>query len=153
MNTIATLLSPERILVRCDATIKKRVFELAAQLFADQGIETAAIFDALFAREKLGSTGLGQGIAIPHGRMDGLSHALGAFIRLEQPIDFDAPDGRPVNQLFILLVPTDANQQHLQLLAELAQRFSNAHFRTQLDAADTPQAIADLFAAAAPATA
>lgn len=148
MNAIAALLSPERILPRCDTTSKKRAFELAAQLFASQGLNPTSIFDALFAREKLGSTGLGQGIAIPHGRMNGLSHATGAFLRLVQPVDFDAPDGRPVSQLFVLLVPTDANQQHLQLLAELAQRFSNAEFRAKLDAASTPEAIAALFSAA-----
>ena len=78
------------------------------------------MFDSLFAREKLGSTGLGQGIAIPHGRIKGLKDALGAFVRPRQPIPFDAPDGKPVSLVFVLLVPEQATEKHLQILSELA---------------------------------
>ncbi len=106
-----------------------------AALAASGGIARAAIVDALTAREKLGSTGLGQGIAIPHGRIRGLKNARGAFLRLAQPISFDAPDGRPVSQVFVLLVPEQATERHLELLSELAQMFSERSFRERLAAA------------------
>jgi len=80
------------------------------------GMPRASIFDSLFAREKLGSTGLGQGIAIPHGRIKGLKQAAGAVIRLQTPIPFDSPDGKPVTLLFVLLVPEQATEEHLQIL-------------------------------------
>jgi mannitol/fructose-specific phosphotransferase system IIA component (Ntr-type) len=92
------------------------------------------VYDALFAREKLGSTGLGQGIAIPHGRIKGLKAPVGAFVRLVNGVQFDAPDGKPVGLIFVLLVPEAANEHHLQLLSELAQMFSDREFREQLAA-------------------
>src|SRR5574340_70165 len=92
------------------------------------------------------ATGLGQGIAIPHGRIKGLKEATGAFLRLATPVQFDAPDGKPVSMLFVLLVPEQANEQHLQLLSELAQMFSERHFREALSSAPDSAAIHDLFA-------
>src|SRR5574337_734686 len=112
----------------------------------NQGIHRSTVFDSLFARERLGSTGLGQGIAIPHGRIKGLKEATGAFLRLATPVQFDAPDGKPVSMLFVLLVPEQANEQHLQLLSELAQMFSERHFREALSSAPDSAAIHDLFA-------
>jgi PTS system nitrogen regulatory IIA component len=100
----------------------------------------------LFAREKLGSTGLGQGIAIPHGRIKGLKTPIGAFVRLAAPVQFDAPDGKPVDLVFVLLVPEAANEHHLQLLSELAQMFSDKSFREQLAAAADAAALHGLFA-------
>ena len=88
--------------------------------------------DSLFAREKLGSTGLGKGVAIPHGRVKGLKQAAGALVRLKAPIPFDAPDGQPVSLAFLLMVPDRATDQHLQILSELAEMFSDGAFRTQL---------------------
>lgn len=106
MNLIAKLLPPANVVVGLEASSKKRAFEQAGLLFENNhGIGRSTVFDSLFAREKLGSTGLGQGIAIPHGRIKGLKDALGAFIRLAEPVPFDAPDGRPVAMLFVLLVP------------------------------------------------
>ncbi|MGA9393847.1 MAG: PTS sugar transporter subunit IIA, partial [Azonexus sp.] len=93
------------------------------------------------------STGLGQGIAIPHGRIKGLKQAAGAFLRLATPVPFDSPDGRPVNLLFILLVPEQATEEHLQILSELAQRFSERPFREKLLAAPDPAAVVALFQA------
>ncbi|MNT49860.1 Nitrogen regulatory protein [compost metagenome] len=87
----------------------------------------------MFAREKLGSTGLGQGVAIPHGRIKSLKEATGIFIRLKAPIPFDAPDGKPVSLLFVLLVPEQATDIHLQVLSELAQRFSSKALREQMN--------------------
>ena len=104
------------------------------------------MFDSLFAREKLGSTGLGQGIAIPHGRIKGLDHTLAAFVRPRQPIPFDAPDGKPVGQIFVLLVPEQATEEHLQLLSELAGMFTERSFRDQLAATSDAKGLHRLFA-------
>ncbi|MBT9497637.1 MULTISPECIES: PTS IIA-like nitrogen regulatory protein PtsN [Zoogloea] len=147
MNLIAKLLPPANVVVGLEASSKKRAFEQAGLLFENNhGIGRSVVFDSLFAREKLGSTGLGQGIAIPHGRIKGLKDALGAFIRLSEPVPFDAPDGRPVSLLFVLLVPEQANEHHLQLLSELAQMFSDRSFREQLMSAPDALAAHALFA-------
>jgi PTS system nitrogen regulatory IIA component len=133
MSLISQLLPLSNVVVDLDASSKKRVFEQAGLLFENnQGIARSTVFDSLFTRERLGSTGLGQGIAIPHGRIKGLKDAAGAFLRLATPVQFDAPDGRPVNMLFVLLVPEQANETHLQLLSELAQMFSDREFREAL---------------------
>ncbi|MCK9989134.1 MAG: PTS IIA-like nitrogen regulatory protein PtsN [Rugosibacter sp.] len=147
MNRIAHLLSPDYVIASLDASSKKRVFEDAGILFENQqGIARSVVFDALFAREKLGSTGLGQGIAIPHGRIKGLKKPLGAFFRLATPVPFEAPDGQAVSHIFVLLVPENANEQHLQLLSELAQLFSDRAFREQLTLAADAAALYRLFA-------
>ena len=148
MNPLTNILSVSQILLDLDVGSKKRVFEQAGALFeAHLGLARSIIFDSLFAREKLGSTGLGQGVAIPHGRIKGLKHAAGAFMRLATPVPFDSPDGRPVNLLFILLVPEQATEEHLQILSELAQRFSDRNFRESLQSAADPAAIVTLFQA------
>ncbi|MFT3760696.1 PTS IIA-like nitrogen regulatory protein PtsN [Thauera sp.] len=138
MSLISQLLPLSNVVVDLDASSKKRVFEQAGLLFENnQGIAQSLVFESLFARERLGSTGLGQGIAIPHGRIKGLKDAAGAFLRLAAPVQFDSPDGKPVNLLFVLLVPEQANETHLQLLSELAQMFSDREFREALlDAPD-----------------
>lgn len=138
MSLIAKLLPETNVLLDLELGSKKRVFEHAGLVFENhQQIGRAQVFDSLFAREKLGSTGLGQGIAIPHGRIKGLREAVGAFIRLGTPVQFDAPDGKPVSLLFVLLVPEQATEHHLQILSELAQMFSDKAFReTLLKAAD-----------------
>ncbi len=147
MNQIASLLSADNVVADLDASSKKRVFEQVGLLFENhQGIARSTVYDALFAREKLGSTALGLGVAIPHGRIKGLKAAVGAFVRLATPVQFDAPDGKPVNLVFVLLVPEAANDQHLQLLSELAQMFSTRSFRDQVGAAADAPAIHALFA-------
>lgn len=146
MNLIASLLSPENVLVDLDASSKKRVFEQAGLIFENnQALARSTVFDSLFARERLGSTGLGQGVAIPHGRIKGLKEATGAVIRLKTPIPFDAPDGKPVSLLFVLLVPEQATEQHLQLLSELAQLFSDVQFRERIADAQDAAAVHALF--------
>ncbi len=146
--TIADLLPPANVLLGLDAPSKARLFEAVGTLFeTNSGLSRALVVGSLSAREKLGSTGLGQGIAIPHGRIKGLAEAQGAFARLATPIAFDAPDGKPVGQVFVLLVPEHATEQHLQLLSELAQMFSERPFRDQLAAADSAEAVHDVFAA------
>jgi nitrogen PTS system EIIA component len=133
MNLIAKLLPPSNIVLGLDVTSKKRLFEQAGLLFENnQGVARSLVFDSLFARERLGSTGLGQGVAIPHGRIKGLKEPVGAFVRLAQAVPFDAPDGKPVNLVFVLMVPEQATDRHLQILSELAQMFSDRELRERL---------------------
>ena len=133
MNRIAKLLPARNVLLDLQVSSKKRVFEQVALLFENEhGIERGKVFDSLFARERLGSTGLGQSVAIPHGRIKGLKEAVGAFIRVASPVPFDSPDGKPVNMAFVLLVPEQATEQHLQILSELAQMFSDRELRERL---------------------
>ena len=147
MSLVAKLLSPSHVLIDLQASSKKRLFEQAGLLFENHdGIGRALVFDSLFAREKLGSTGLGQGVAIPHGRIKGLKEALGAFIRLTQPIPFDSPDGAPVTLVFVLLVPEKATEKHLQILSELAQMFSDRALREAMSSAPDAAALFQLVA-------
>lgn len=146
MSLISKILPLENILLDAESTSKKRVFERVGLLFENsQKIARSQVFDSLFAREKLGSTGLGQGVAIPHGRIKSLRDAVAAFVKTDSPIPFDAPDGAPVNMIFVLLVPERATDLHLQLLGELAQMFSNAAFRERLMASNDPATIHQMF--------
>ena len=141
MSLISRLLPFANISLDLDVTSKKRVFEHVGLLFENAlGIGRGQVFEALFARERLGSTGLGHGVAIPHGRIKGLREATGAFVRTCGPIPFEAPDGNPVNLIFVLLVPEKATDLHLQILSELAQMFSDKEMRAQLAA--LPEALA-----------
>ncbi|AWI52342.1 PTS IIA-like nitrogen-regulatory protein PtsN [Aquabacterium olei] len=133
MNRLAAILTPGQVLVDVDASSKKRVFEQAGLLFENQNaIARAIVTDNLFARERLGSTGLGHGVAIPHGRIKGLKNPLAAVIRLSQAIPFDAPDDEPVNLLIFLLVPEAATQRHLEILSEIAELLSDRELRDRL---------------------
>ena len=146
MNPIAALLPASNIIVDLDVASKKQFFTAVGGVFErSAGLPQASVAASLAAREKLGSTGLGQGIAIPHGRIQRLRQAVGAFVRLREPIAFDAPDGKPVDQLFVLLVPEQATDQHLQLLSELAQMFSERAFRDRLSTSRDAAALADAF--------
>ena len=136
MSLIADLLPASNVVIDLDVASKKRVFEHVGLVFENnQNIGRSQVFESLFAREKLGSTGLGQGIAIPHGRIKDLKDAVGAVVRTRQPVPFDAPDGQNVSIIFVLLVPDRATDMHLQILSELAQMFSDKPFREQLLAA------------------
>ena len=148
MNLISQLLPLSNVIVDLDVASKKRVFEQAGLLFENTNqIARSQVFDSLFAREKLGSTGLGQGVAIPHGRIKGLREAVAALVIMKEAIPFDAPDGQPVNIACILLVPEKATDKHLQILSELAQMFSDKQFRESLlhskDAAEIHKLIVD----------
>lgn len=147
MSHLSKLLTSENVALDLEASSKKRVFEQAGVLFENNlGIARSTVFDSLFARERLGSTGLGQGVAIPHGRIKGLKEATGAFLRLGVPVPFDSPDGKPVSLLFVLLVPEQATEHHLQILSELAQRFSDRNCREALTAASDAHAVVRIFA-------
>ncbi|MEW5942880.1 MAG: PTS sugar transporter subunit IIA [Pseudomonadota bacterium] len=133
MELIAKILPAGNVLADLDAGSKKEAFEKIGRLFEDgQHIAAAKVTDSLLAREKLGSTGLGHGVAIPHGRLKALREAVAAFVRLKNPIPFEAPDGKHVSLLFILLVPERATDLHLQILGELAQMFSDRQLRERL---------------------
>lgn len=148
MSLIADLLPETNLVLDLEITSKKRLFEQAGLLFENhQNIARSLVFDSLFSREKLGSTGLGQGVAIPHGRIKGLKEAIGAFVRLKSPVAFDAPDGKPVQLVFVLLVPEQATETHLQILSELAQNFSEREFREALLAAPSVSEARALFVA------
>ena len=139
MNLIAKLLPPSNILLNLDVSSKKRVFEQVGLMFENnQGIARSTVFDSLFAREKLGSTGLGQGLAIPHGRVKGMRDAIAGFVRLANPVQFDAPDGNPVKLAMVLLVPEQATEVHLRILSELAQMFSDRELREALATIEDP---------------
>ena len=154
MNRVSKLLPLANITVGLDASSKKRVFEQAGLLFENnQGIARVRVFDSLFARERLGSTGLGEGIAIPHGRIKGLKEAVAALVRLDEPVAFDAPDGKPVNLLLFLLVPEQATQQHLEILSEVAEMLSDRTMRETLLTATDPQALHQALEAWQPARA
>jgi PTS system nitrogen regulatory IIA component len=131
---IADLLSPERVLSCKDIVSKKRLLEQLSALLAGSSLQLSRheIFDALLNREKLGSTGLGKGVAIPHGRMAGLERPLCAFVKLDSPVDFDAADDQAVDLVFSLLVPEDSTEEHLQVLSTIAEIFSNPGVCTAL---------------------
>lgn len=142
-----TILSPELTFCNVSGGSKKRLLETAARLIAEKlpGLNANHIYDALIAREQLGSTGLGDGIAIPHCRIPRCEHTVGSLIKLDKPVDFDAVDNKPVDLLFFLLVPENTLAGHLEALRTLAENFSNPEFCRRLRAADTD---ADLYAAA-----
>lgn len=145
MNRLAAILPAENVLVGVDATSKKRVFEHAGLLFENkQAIARATVTDNLFARERLGSTGLGHGVAVPHGRVKGLKNPLAAVIRVEHPIPFDAPDEEPVSLLIFLLVPEAATQRHLEILSEIAELLSDRELREKLKAEADPAVVHQL---------
>ena len=148
MNRLASILPPAQVLVSLDATSKKRAFEEAGLLFEGlHGLSRALVTDSLFARERLGSTGLGHGVAIPHGRIKGLKSPMAAVFQLAAPIGFDAPDEQPVVLLIFLLVPEAATQKHLEILSEIAELLSDATLREKIkssaDAAELHGMIAD----------
>jgi PTS system nitrogen regulatory IIA component len=141
MNLVSRLLPLNHVLLDLDVSSKKRLFEQIGLLFENsRQIPRARVFDALFDREKLGSTGLGYGVAIPHGRIKTLKEPVCAFVRSAAPIAFESPDGQPVSLVFAMLVPEHANETHLELLSELAQMFSDAALREALAATPDIQA-------------
>lgn len=125
---------------------KKRLLEYVAELFSKQNpqLDVTAVFEKLIERERLGSTGLGKGIALPHARIDGLTHARAVFLKLQEAIDFDAIDNQPVDLVVALLVPAETNEEHLQILAGLAGFFNEDKNCTLIRATDDHQKLIDL---------
>jgi nitrogen PTS system EIIA component len=133
MNRLANILSPSQVVAQVDVTSKKRAFEEAGLLFENlHGLSRALVTDSLFSRERLGSTGLGHGVAIPHGRIKGLKAPMSAVFQLATPIGFDSPDDQPVSLMIFLLVPEAATQKHLEILSEIAEMLSDTDLRERL---------------------
>jgi PTS system nitrogen regulatory IIA component len=147
MNRLSHILPAPQVLVGIDATSKKRAFEEAGLLFENlHGLNRALVTDSLFARERLGSTGLGHGVAIPHGRIRGLKAPMAAVLQLAAPIGFDAPDDQPVGLLIFLLVPEAATQKHLEILSEIAELLSDAALRDKIKTSTNASALHTLIA-------
>ncbi len=140
---ITDLLTVERVACITQVSSKKRVLEQISELIAgsDQSLSTGEVFESLIGRERLGSTGLGHGVAIPHGRVKSSDRTIGAFVKLEQGVDYDSVDGKPVDLLFGLLVPEASTEEHLKLLALLAQMFSDATLLGKLHSAGDPETV------------
>ncbi|HXH04738.1 MAG TPA: PTS IIA-like nitrogen regulatory protein PtsN [Candidatus Competibacteraceae bacterium] len=141
---IQDLIVPDRVLCDEDISSKKRVLERLGELIASaapQNLSARAIFDSLVGRERLGSTGLGHGVALPHGRLGHSDQAIGAFVKLKRGVDFDAIDQQPVDLVFALLVPEHFTDEHLKILASLAEMFSDREFCAELRASASGQAL------------
>ncbi|WP_221795344.1 PTS sugar transporter subunit IIA [Aquisediminimonas sediminicola] len=147
MTEFREFLAADAVLDRVTATTKKNLFQLIARELARRcNVSAAEIADALNQREKLGSTGFGSGVAIPHGRIEGLSHVTGLFVRLAQPLAYDAVDNLPVDLVFVLLSPKQASVSHLKALAQVSRAFRNRQFVDNLRGAMSVDALYALFA-------
>jgi PTS system nitrogen regulatory IIA component len=146
VNPIGELLQPQDIRLDVDVSSKAELLERLADLLARHGLSRADILASLTERERLGSTGLGHGVAIPHARMKQLHAPIGAFVRTLAPVAFDAPDGRPVSSALALLVPAEATDKHLKLMANAASLFGDRAFRQQLRQSVQPSDVGTLFA-------
>jgi PTS system nitrogen regulatory IIA component len=146
MNSLAHLLTSKEVLLDLDVPDQAALFAAVGQLLQEhRGLAAATVVDGLGAREQLGSTGLGEGVAIPHARIEGLLEARAAVVRVNAPIAFDAPDGKTVAYFFVLLVPVQATEQHLQILTDVAQLFADEQFRQQIDMAKSQDEMYRLF--------
>ena len=146
MRELSKILTPGRTVCRAPDSSKKRLFETIAKIVSNDQLSLSydEILDQLIAREKLGSTGLGKGIAIPHCRIQHCAEPLGTLLTLAEPIAYDSPDEQPVDLLFVLLVPSEAHQQHLDILADIARAFSQADFCKRLRGAADSLTLYDL---------
>lgn len=155
MTPIGEILPLTRVVLDLEVSSKKRLFETLGTLMADSlSVEQSEatedlllatdVFECLFARERLGATGLGYGVAIPHGRHRHVKKTMGAFIRLKEAVEFDAPDDKPVSLVFVLLVPEEANQEHLAILGYLAEKFADKNIRQSLLTCEDTQTARDL---------
>jgi PTS system nitrogen regulatory IIA component len=146
MTIIDRLLSRDDIALGLDVADKDRALEEAALMVERRyKIDRASVYRALWRREQMGSTGLGHGIAVPHARIPGIAEPIVLLLRTKRPIVFGAPDHMPVSVLFVILVPEEANDEHLQILSTAAKLFSDEDFRKRLDAAADPAAVRRLF--------
>ncbi|NKC15951.1 MAG: PTS IIA-like nitrogen regulatory protein PtsN [Gammaproteobacteria bacterium] len=152
--SIAQIVEKDRLQIDAEASSKKRALERLSELMATGVADTSAgkVFDSLLVRERLGSTGFGNGVAIPHARHPGATSAVGAFMRLAAPVDFDAMDSEPVDLVFGLLVPEESTQEHVELLGELAELFEDKTLRESLRNASDTDEVFTLLTSAAPHT-
>ena len=139
--SIADILTLERVKLNVESVSKKSTLELASQVLANaqEGLESWSIFDVLLARERLGSTGVGRGIAIPHGKLAPLHAPIGCFLRLQTPVNFNSPDNQDVSMIFAMLVPEGGEDTHLAILGQLARRFSDPEFCNAMRTTDSSE--------------
>jgi len=134
---VKDIVAPEALSAGLNATSKKHLMQELAQRAAEiYGLDARRVFDALLERERLGPTGMGRGVAIPHARLEGLDRLVGVFARLQRPIDYDAADGEPVDLVFCLLAPEAAGADHLRALARISRALRDASVCAKLRAAD-----------------
>ena len=147
--TISALLSPQRIFLDVEISSKKKLLELIANIVADQTrLAESSIYNKLLTRERLGSTGLGQGFAVPHARLENLDETMGCFFRLKYPVNFEAPDNQPVDLLFTIIIPEEATDEHLLILSSLASIFSQAEVCAAIRDATSRDEIAQIIKSA-----
>ena len=144
MSLPASLFDPHRVLLNADVGSKKRLIEALAKLFSDEESEQNAIFEKLLERERLGSTGLGHAVALPHARIESLAQRRAALIRLAKAVDLDSPEGDSLKLVVALLVPQEATEEHLQLLAGIAAIFNEKLLRQKLSSAESPEVVLQL---------
>ncbi|WP_062263495.1 PTS sugar transporter subunit IIA [Endozoicomonas arenosclerae] len=140
---IENILTPGRTLCGVQGASKKKILEIIAERISEHvpAINTKDLFNSLINRERLGTTGLGKGIALPHCRSSACQHPTGLLIKLSDPVDFDAVDKQPVDLIFALIVPEENTQEHLNILQALAERFTSEVLLSQMRAAETPEAL------------
>ena len=146
MVTLDQILAPGRVRSGVPAASRKRTLQVLGEVFADAepSLSAQAVFDLLVARERLGSTGLGDGCALPHARVPGLGHAHAAFLRLMKGVDFDSPDHESVDLVFGLLVPQESTDEHLEILASIARLFADEQIRSSLRSVDEPARLREI---------
>jgi nitrogen PTS system EIIA component len=149
MNGLSDLIAPEAILPRLPASSRRQALQAMTDALAKtQPVNARVAFEAVLIRERMAGTGMGEGVAIPHATIQGLAHPIGAFARLETPIEFDALDGRPADLVFMLLSPADRAADHLKALARVSRFFRRADLREKLRAARGADELSALFASA-----
>ena len=147
--TISALLSPQKIFLDVEVSSKKKLLELIANIVADQTrLAESSIYNNLLNRERLGSTGLGQGFAVPHARLENLQQTIGCFFRLKYPVNFEAPDNQPVDLVFTIIIPQEATEEHLIILSSLAGIFSQTDVCEAIRNAGSRDEIAQIIASA-----
>ncbi|HZX30625.1 MAG TPA: PTS sugar transporter subunit IIA [Rhodocyclaceae bacterium] len=147
MNTIADLLTLDDIVLDLDVATKSQLFDaIGLHMECRRGLSRDWVVSCLDRREQVGSTGLGQGVAIPHARVHSLNQIVVAYLRLNSSIPFGSPDGEPVSDILVLLVPKPATDEHLRILADATRLFSDDSFREELHRCSSRQAVKELFA-------
>jgi PTS system nitrogen regulatory IIA component len=147
--TISALLSPQSIFLDTEITSKKKLLEMIANIVADRAqLSESNIYNSLLNRERLGSTGLGQGFAVPHARLENLGHTMGCFFRLKDPVNFESPDNQPVDLVFTIIIPEQATEEHLIILSSLAGIFSRPEVCEAIRSAASKEEIAQIIESA-----
>lgn len=142
MTHLSKILPLTNVLLDVEAIDKQDLFaQIALLLEKHCSVARTVVLENLLAREVLGSTGLGRGVAVPHGRIKGMKTAMAAFVRLKHPVDFDSPDHQPVQMMIVVLIPDNVTQEHLEILSEIAEMFSNEAFRGLLSSEPSPGTI------------